>query len=78
MKYNGFSSCREKKDTEVQILETSKDVESESISELEEKNRELREKIASLKNHYTKVLEFAKKNSIELKPRNVPGVNVNN
>jgi cell division protein FtsL len=78
LKYNGFSSCREKKDTEVQILETSKDVESESISELEEKNRELREKIASLKNHYTKVLEFAKKNSIELKPRNVPGVNVNN
>jgi len=39
-------SCREKKDTEVQILETSKDVESESISELEVKNRELREKVS--------------------------------
>ncbi len=39
-------SCREKKDTEVQVLETSKDVESETISELEQKNEELREKLA--------------------------------
>ncbi len=39
-------SCREKKDTEVQVLETSKDVESETISDLEQKNEELREKLA--------------------------------
>ena len=65
-------SCREKKDTEVQYLESSKDVESESIAELEQRNEELREKVAGLKSHYAKFLEFAKKNNIDLKPRNVP------
>ena len=56
----------------MQYLESSKDLESESISELEQKNEELREKVAGLKNHYAKFLEFAKKNNIDLKPRNVP------
>ena len=40
-----------------------------------QRNEELRAKVAGLKAHYAKVLEFAKKNSIDLKPRNVPGVN---
>merc|ERR1712088_86770 len=37
-------------------------------------NEELRETLVKLKNHYAKVLEFAKKNNIELKPRNIPGM----
>ena len=64
-----FFSCREKKDTEVQVLESSKDVETDTVSELAQKNEDLREKISTLKNRYTKVLEFAKKNNISLKPR---------
>ena len=72
MDYGLRCSCREKKDTEVQYLESSKDVESESIQELEQRNEELREKVAGLKNHYAKFLEFAKKNNIDLKPRNIP------
>ena len=47
-------------------------MESESIAELEQRNEELREKVAGLKSHYAKFLEFAKKNNIDLKPRNVP------
>ena len=65
-------SCREKKDTEVQTLEVSKDAETESIDNLEKENDELREKLSKLKNHYVKLFDFAKKNNIELKPRNVP------
>merc|ERR1711988_1811854 len=66
------TDCREKKDTEVQTLEVSKDAETESIDNLEKENDELREKLSKLKNHYVKLFDFAKKNNIELKPRNVP------
>ena len=65
-------SCREKKDTEVQTLEVAKDSETDAIDNLEKENDELREKLTKLKNHYVKLFEFAKKNNIELKPRNVP------
>ena len=67
-------SCREKKDTEVHSLESSREVESESISELEQKNEELRESLAGVKHHYAKMLEFAKRNNIKLRPRNIPGI----
>ena len=99
-------SCREKKDTEVQCLETTKDGEAENLGGIEKENEELRETLVKLKNHYAKVcisnevyitnntmsnlglenssimffflflkvLEFAKKNNIELKPRNIPGM----
>ena len=67
-----FSSCREKKDSEVQTLEVTKDDEADHLSALEQENEELRETVSKLKNHYAKYLEFAKKNNIELKPRNVP------
>lgn len=66
------TDCREKKDTEVQTLELTKDSETDSLENLEKDNEELREKLSRLKSHYAKVLEFAKKNNIELKPRNVP------
>ena len=65
-------SCREKKDTEVQSLEVSKDSEADHIDGLEKENEELRDKLSKLKSHYLKLFEFAKKNNIELKPRNVP------
>jgi len=66
------TDCREKKDTEVQTLEVAKDSETDAIDNLEKENDELREKLTKLKNHYVKLFEFAKKNNIELKPRNVP------
>ena len=100
-----YHSCREKKDTEVQCLETTKDGEAENLGGIEKENEELRETLVKLKNHYAKVcnsnevyitnmtmsnpdldninitffgflkvLEFAKKNNIELKPRNIPGM----
>ena len=105
-----YYSCREKKDTEVQCLETTKDGEAENLGGIEKENEELRETLVKLKNHYAKVnfyafhfkfwtilpfktiiihvlslnvclsllnfqvLEFAKKNNIELKPRNIPGM----
>lgn len=68
------TDCREKKDTEVQCLETTKDGEAENLGGIEKENEELRETLVKLKNHYAKVLEFAKKNNIELKPRNIPGM----
>ncbi len=67
-----FCSCREKKDTEVHTLEKDKDVEQTELSDLEKENEALRNKLSSLKNHYLKVVEFARKNNIQLKPRNVP------
>ena len=67
-----FFSCREKKDSEVHTLESSKDLEVDTIDSLEKENDELRDKLSKLKSHYVKLFEFAKKNSIELKPRNVP------
>ena len=67
-----FFSCREKKDSEVQTLEESKETETDSIANLESENEELRDKLQKLKSHYMKLYDFAKKNNIELKPRNVP------
>ena len=67
-----FFSCREKKDSEVQTLEQAKETETESIDSLEKENEELRDKLSKLKSHYLKLYDFAKKNNIELKPRNVP------
>ena len=66
------TDCREKKDSEVHTLESSKDLEDDTIDSLEKDNDELRDKVFKLKSHYSKLFEFAKKNSIELKPRNVP------
>merc|ERR1719273_2287035 len=66
------TDCREKKDTEVQSLEVSKDTETDAIDGLEKENEELRDKLSKLKSHYLKLFEFAKKNNIELKHRNVP------
>jgi len=68
------TDCREKKDTEVHCLESTKDGEAENLGGIEKENEELRETLVKLKNHYAKVLEFAKKNNIELKPRNIPGM----
>ena len=67
-----FFSCREKKDSEVQTLEMAKENETDSIDTLEKENDDLRDKLSKLKSHYLKLYEFAKKNNIELKPRNVP------
>jgi len=66
------TDCREKKDSEVHNLESSKDNEVDTIDSLEKENDDLRDKLSKLKSHYVKLFEFAKKNSIELKPRNVP------
>jgi len=66
------TDCREKKDSEVHTLESTKDNEVDTIDSLEKENDELRDKLSKLKSHYVKLFEFAKKNSIELKPRNVP------
>jgi len=66
------TDCREKKDSEVQTLEESKETETDSIASLESENEELRDKLQKLKSHYMKLYDFAKKNNIELKPRNVP------
>ena len=66
------TDCREKKDSEVHTLESSKDLEDDTIDSLEKGNDELRDKVSKLKSHYGKLFEFAQKNSIELKPRNVP------
>lgn len=68
------TDCREKKDSEVQTLEVTKDGEADHLGGLEKENEELRGTLVKLKNHYAKVLEFAKKNNIELKPRNIPGM----
>ena len=51
-------SCREKKDTEVQCLETTKDGEAENLGGIEKENEELRETLVKLKNHYAKVCIF--------------------
>ena len=48
-------SCREKKDTEVQCLESTKDGEAENLGGIEKENEELRETLVKLKNHYAKV-----------------------
>ena len=50
-----YHSCREKKDTEVQCLETTKDGEAENLGGIEKENEELRETLVKLKNHYAKV-----------------------
>ena len=65
-------SCREKKDSEVQTLEIAKETETDSIDGLEKENEDLRDKLSKLKQHYSKLYDFAKKNNIDLKPRNVP------
>ena len=50
----------------------AKENETDSIDTLEKENDDLRDKLSKLKSHYLKLYEFAKKNNIELKPRNVP------
>eukprot|EP00094_Tigriopus_californicus_P011194 TCALIF_10802-PB protein Name:"Protein of unknown function" AED:0.40 eAED:0.40 QI:0/0/0/0.5/0/0/2/0/115 len=65
-------SCREKKDVEVHHLEGSKESEETELSMLENDNKTLRNQVKELKQEYARSLEFARKNNIELKPRNVP------
>ena len=48
-------SCREKKDSEVHCLESTKDGEAENLGGIEKENEELRETLVKLKNHYAKV-----------------------
>lgn len=67
-------SCREKKDVEVHNLEGTKDIESGDIGALEAENERLRDGLNKIKRHYATMLEFAKKNDIQLRRRNVPGV----
>ena len=67
-----FFSCREKKDTEVQTLEVAKEHEAEEIDDLEKQNDDLRDKLAKLKTQYLKLFDFAKKNNIKFKARNIP------
>ena len=50
----------------------AKENETDTIDSLEKENDDLRDKLSKLKSHYLKLYEFAKKNNIELKPRNVP------
>ena len=59
---------------EVHNLEGTKDVESGDIGALEAENERLREGLNKIKRHYATMLEFAKKNDIQLRRRNVPGV----
>jgi len=67
-------SCREKKDHEVVSLESAKEVETKSIASLEERNQNLRQKLHNLKMHYSKFIEFARKNDIQLQERNIQAV----
>ena len=53
-------------------MEVTKDGEADTLQNLEQENEDLREALSRLKTHYAKVLEFAKKNNIQLKQRNVP------
>merc|ERR1712062_552810 len=46
------TDCREKKDSEVQTLEESKETETDPIASLESENEELRDKLQKLKSHY--------------------------
>ena len=59
---------------EVHNLEGTKDIESSDIGTLEAENERLREGLSKIKRHYATMLEFAKKNDIQLRRRNVPGV----
>jgi len=68
------TDCREKKDVEVHNLEGTKDIESGDIGALEAENERLRDGLNKIKRHYATMLEFAKKNDIQLRRRNVPGV----
>ena len=55
-------------------MEDTKEVESSDTHQLEAENDQLRESVAKLKSHYTKMLDFAKKNNLRLRRRNVPGM----
>ena len=66
------TDCREKKDQEVSSLEGNKDNEEVSLQQLQDENEELQENIKQLKSFYMKAVEFAKKNKIKLRDRNVP------
>merc|ERR1712080_630357 len=52
------TDCREKKDSEVQTLEESKETETDSIANLESENEELRDKLQKLKSHYMKLYDI--------------------
>ena len=66
------TDCREKKDQEVTCLEGNKDNEQGSLKQLQDENEQLQEKIKQLKSFYQKAVEFANKNKIKLRDRNVP------
>ena len=53
-------------------LEDSKGVEASVLKAIEDENEMLREKVKNLKAFYLKAVDFAEKNKIKLKERNVP------
>jgi hypothetical protein len=59
---------------EVHNLEGTKESESTTLTSMQAENEKLREGLYNIKGHYNKLIEFAAKNHIELKRRNVPGV----
>ncbi len=65
-------SCREKKDTEVQHLEGSKDAETHALRPIVEENERLRREINEMKEKYRRMKEFAEKNDLQIRERNVP------
>ena len=65
-------SCREKKDVEVHTLEGTKDHETNDWQKFTKENDQLRQEIENMKNRYLKIVNFAKKNNLKLKDRNVP------
>jgi len=63
---NYASSCREKKDEEIQSLERLKGQEVEEVSKMEEENRRLREEIENMERRYDRIAEFARKQNLDV------------
>lgn len=66
------TDCREKKDVEVHQLEGDKTGEEAEVQAIHEENEQLRASLDQLKKRYAEFVDYAKKNNIPLRQRNVP------
>ena len=63
---NYASSCREKKDEEIQSLERLKGQEVDEVQRMEEENRRLREEIEGMEKRYDRIAQFAKNQNLNV------------
>ena len=63
---NYASKCRENKDEEILGLERLKGQEVDEVDRMEEENKRIKEEIEQMERKYSRIVEFARDNNLDV------------